>query len=110
MELEDEIEDLVERDLQSVVSGPCQETLFENGVQVRIVQANQLLEVVDLCQLLLEKGPLALDHGNHDILVNRSQKVLHLLPQELQFAQLFEITWWDSLNIWKIVRSDITIR
>ena len=55
------------------------------------MQVDQLFEVVDLDELLLEDLPLALDYGDHDVFINRTQKVLHLLPQELKLAQLFEL-------------------
>ena len=61
------------------------------------MQADQLLKVVDLRELLFEDGPLALDNGNHDVLVNRPQEVLHLLPQKLQFPQLSELLGRDPL-------------
>ena len=97
MKLEDEFKDLIHRDLQPVVARPAQEALFKNGVQVGVVQANQILEVIYLSELLLEDLPLALDDRNHDILIDRLQEVLHLLPKELKLAELLELGCRDSL-------------
>jgi len=36
-----------------------------------------------------------LDDSDHDVLIDRAQEVLHLLPQELQFAQLAEFNRGD---------------
>ena len=55
------------------------------------MQANQILEVIYLSKLLLEDLPLALDDRDHDILIDRLQKVLHLLPEELKLAELLEL-------------------
>ena len=98
VELEDKFKDLAERDLQAVVLCSREEALLEDGVEVSVVKTDQLLKVVDLSQLSLENGPLALDHGHHHVLVHRAQKVLHLLPQELQLAKLWEVSWSDPLQ------------
>ena len=91
MKLEDEFKDLIHRDLKPVVACPAQEALFKNGVQIGVVKANQILEVVYLSNLHLEDLPLALDDCDHDVLIDRLQKVLHLLPKELKLAELLEL-------------------
>ena len=91
VQLEDKFEDLVQRDLQPVVTGPSKEALLEDCVQIGVVQRNELFEVCDLRQLRLEQFPLALDDGDHYVLVHGSKEVLHLLPEELQLSQLSEV-------------------
>ena len=62
------------------------------------MKADHLLKVVDLSQLLLNEGPLALNDRNRDILVDRLQEVAHLLPEELQLAQLPEVLGRNPLR------------
>ena len=40
VEFEDKLEDLIERDLQSVVTCSSQETFFKNRIEVRVVEVD----------------------------------------------------------------------
>ena len=48
VKFEHELEDLVQCDLQAVVSCPCQETLLQNRVKVRVMESDKVFEEVDL--------------------------------------------------------------
>ena len=54
MKLEDELKDLVQSDLQAVVSSSREEAFLKDRVKVGVVKADQLFKVVDLGELLLQ--------------------------------------------------------
>ena len=53
MQLEDELKDLVQSDLQAVVSSSCEEAFLKDRIEIGVVKTDQLLKVVDLRELLL---------------------------------------------------------
>ena len=53
MQLEDELKDLVHRDLQAVVSGSREEAFLKDRIEIGVVKTDQLLKVIDLGELLL---------------------------------------------------------
>ena len=53
MKLEDELKDLIERDLEPVVTSSRQEALLEDRIEICIVKRDKLLKVVDMGELLL---------------------------------------------------------
>ena len=87
VQFEHEREDLVQCDLQPVV-GTIQEALVQDAVQVVVVQRNHLFKVVDLGKSTFEQCPLGLDNCYHDVLFYGVDEVVHLLAEELEFAQL----------------------
>ena len=54
MQLEDELKDLIQCDLQAVVSSSREEAFLKDRIEVGVVKADQLLKVVDLSKLLLQ--------------------------------------------------------
>ena len=54
MQLEDELKDLVQSDLQAVVSSSREEAFFKDRIEVSVVKADQFFKVIDLRELLLQ--------------------------------------------------------
>ena len=98
VDLEDQVENLIQLNQQPLVLSPPQEALLQNPIEVGTMQLDQLLKEVNLSHLCFEVGPLGLDHGHHDVLVEGPDEVLHLLAEELETAKFPELPGGNPLN------------
>ena len=96
-QFEHHLEDLVQISLHPVL-GLSKEAFVKDVVQELVVALNQFFEVIDLGELFLEVDPLGLDNVYHDILIQGLDEEVHLLTEELDLSQLFEVSLVQKLN------------
>ena len=95
VQFENKLENLVQSDQKSIVWA-SQETFLENVVQIRVMQLDKLFKKVYFGQIFLQSFPLGLNDGHHEILIQSSDKIVHLVSQELQFAQIMALLFRDT--------------